>query len=446
MPEPVVLALVAAAAFLAGAGVAWLVARARLAAVEARREAEGRAAADKLALVEEARGRLADTFQALSAQALASNNESFLQLARAQLERLHEAAKGELTARQQAIGELLAPVREALGKVETQIAEVEKERAQAQGNLARHLADLAEGQTRLSGETAQLARALRTPAVRGRWGEIQLQRVVEIAGLAEHCDFDRQKTLVTDGGSRRPDLIVRLPAGRTIAIDAKAPLQAYLEAIEATDEPTRQALFAEHARQIGRHLATLAARNYWEALDGTPELVVLFLPGEHFFSAALEQQPDLIERAGERRVVIATPTTLIALLKSVAYGWRQERMADNARTVSELGRDLHERLRVFADHLAKVGKSLQRSVIAYNAAVGSLEARVMPGARRFQELGAAGGDELPELTPIDRRARGAAEPAEALDTAADGDDEDDDAEPDLFDDDLDETPPAAAAR
>lgn len=449
-------------AFLAGGLVAWLLARARLAAAEARREAEARAAADKLALVEDARARLTDTFRALSAQALESNNASFLALARGQLERIHEAAKGDLAARQQAIGELLSPVREALGKVESQIASVEKERAQAQGDLSRHLTGLAEAQAKLSSETSQLARALRTPAVRGRWGEIQLQRVVEIAGLAEHCDFVRQETLAGEGGARRPDMVVRLPANRTIAIDAKAPLQHYLAALEATDEESRRALLVEHARQIRRHLNDLSARSYWEALDGTPELVVLFLPGEHFFSAALEQQPDLIERAGERRVVLATPTTLIALLKSVAYGWRQERLADNARVVSELGRELHERLRVFAGHLVRVGRHLDRSVDAYNSAVGSLEARVMPGARRFQELGAAGGDQLPPLAAIDRRARAAGDGDEAFEEAIEeppaepsaeqltldtGDDTgDDDEDPDLLDDDLENTPPAAAAR
>lgn len=409
MTEPILVVTVAVLAFAAGWGIAWLAGRARVAGLEARREAEGRAAAEKLALVEEARLRLAETFRALSAEALESSNASFLALARAQLERMHEAARGDLAARQQALGELMTPVREALDKVESRIAEAERSRAEAHGGLTRHLAGLAEAHARLSGETAQLARALRAPAVRGRWGEVQLQRVVEIAGLAEHCDFTRQDTLAANGGVRRPDLVVRLPAGRTIAVDAKAPLQHYLDAVEAADEAGRRALLAEHARQIRRHAADLAARQYWEALDATPELVVLFLPGEHFLSAALEHQPDLIERAGESRVVLATPTTLIAVLKAVAYGWRQERMADNAREVADLGRQLHDRLRVFCEHLARVGAGLDRAVDAYNAAVGSLETRVLPGARRFQELGAAGGDELPLLAPVDRRARAASD-------------------------------------
>lgn len=374
MTDLSLLAYVAVAAFAAGWAIAWLLGRARLTGVEARREAEARAAAERMALIEQ-------------------------------------------SARQQAVGELIAPVREALTRVETKIAEAERSRAEAHGGLSRHLAGLAEAHARLSGETAQLSRALRAPAVRGRWGEVQLQRVVEIAGLAEHCDFTRQETLATSGGARRPDLVVRLPAGRTIAVDAKAPLQHYLDAVEAADDDSRRALLAEHARQIRRHAADLASRQYWDALDGTPELVVLFLPGEHFFSAALEHQPDLIERAGESRVVLATPTTLIAVLKAVAYGWRQERMADNAREVADLGRQLHDRLRVFCEHLARVGAGLDRAVDAYNAAVGSLEARVLPGARRFQELGAAGGDELPLLGPVDRRARPTQGPADAVQDA-----------------------------
>jgi DNA recombination protein RmuC len=410
MTEPLLLLAVALAAFAAGAAIAWLAARARVAGLEARREAEARSAAEKLALVEEARERLAETFRALSAQALESNNASFLALARGQLERLHEAARGEMTARQQAIGELVAPVREALGKVEAKIGEAERSRAEAHGGLAQHLQGLAEAHTRLTRETGNLAQALRSPTVRGRWGEIQLHRVVELAGMAEHCDFVRQETLRVNGGLRRPDLVVRLPGGRSIAVDSKAPLQHYLAAVEAGDEEARRPLLAEYARQVRRHLHQLASRGYWEALDGAPELVVLFLPGETFFCAALEQQPDLVERALDSRVLLASPTTLVALLKAVAYGWREERMAASAREVAELGRQLHDRLRVLFEHFAKIGGSLERAVDAYNAAVGSLESRVLPGARRFRELGAAGGDELPPLALVDRSTREAAPP------------------------------------
>jgi DNA recombination protein RmuC len=359
--------LIALLAFAAGAAVAWLAGRARLAAVEARREAEGRAAAERLALVEE-------------------------------------------VARRRSFGELMEPVREALGKVEARIGEVERSRAEAHGGLTRHLETLAQGHEALTRETGNLSRALRSPTVRGRWGEMQLQRVVELAGMSEHCDFVRQESVRIDGALRRPDLVVRLPAGRTVAVDAKAPLQHYLDAVEATDDESRRRFLGEYARQVQRHLHQLAARGYWEAMEGAPELVVLFLPGEVFFTAALEQQPDLVERALERRVLLASPTTLVALLRAIAYGWREERMAASAREVAELGRQLHDRLRVFCDHLAKVGGGLDRAVDAYNAAVGSLESRVLSGARRFQELGAAGGDELPTLPGVDRRPRGAAGP------------------------------------
>lgn len=420
MTDPLPLLLIAAAAFLAGAAIAWLAGRARLAAVEARREAEARGAAEKLALVEEARGRLAETFRALSAQALESNNASFLALARAQLERLHEASRGEMAARQQAIGELVAPVREALGKVEAKIGDAERLRAESHGSLSQHLRGLAEAHTRLTRETGNLAQALRSPTTRGRWGEIQLHRVVEMAGMAEHCDFVRQETLRVDGGLRRPDLVVRLPGGRSIAVDSKAPLQHYLEAVAAGDEDARRPLLAEYSRQVRRHLQELSSRSYWQGLDGAPELVVLFLPGETFFHAALEQQPDLVERALEGRVLLASPTTLVALLKAVAYGWREERMAASAREVAELGRQLHDRLRVLFEHFARIGGSLERAVDAYNAAVGSLESRVLPGARRFHELGAAGGDELPPLALVERRTRQASAPD---DSAPEGDGE-----------------------
>lgn len=367
MTEPRLI-VVALLAFAAGAGVAWLAGRARVAASEARREAEGRAAAERLALVEE-------------------------------------------VARRRSFGELMEPVREALAKVEARIGEAERSRAEAHGGLTRHLEGLAEAHVALTRETGHLSRALRSPTVRGRWGEMQLQRVVELAGMSEHCDFVRQESVRVDGALRRPDLVVRLPAGRTVAVDAKAPLQHYLDAVAATDDESRRRFLGEYAQQVQRHLHQLAARGYWEAMEGAPELVVLFLPGEVFFTAALEQQPDLVERALERRVLLASPTTLVALLRAIAYGWREERMAASAREVAELGRQLHDRLRVFCEHLARVGGGLDRAVDAYNAAVGSLESRVLPGARRFQELGAAGGDELPTLPGVDRRPRGATEPA-----------------------------------
>ncbi|HEX2252522.1 MAG TPA: DNA recombination protein RmuC [Thermoanaerobaculia bacterium] len=415
MPNELLLSALSGLA--AGALLAWLVLRGRVVVLRERLRNQEERAAERLALLTEARDRMAASFTELSAAALERNSESFLTLARTHLERFQESARDDLTARQKAIGELVVPVREALGKVEAKIEAVEKSRSEAYGSLTQHLEGLAASQLRLTTETNSLSRALRAPNVRGRWGEIQLQRVVEIAGLAEHCDFHRQETVQVDGGTRRPDLVVRLPAGRAIAVDAKAPLAQYLEALEAPGEAERKALLVAHARAIRRHMQELASRAYWEALAPAPELVVLFLPGEAFFAAALEQEPELIERGIEQRVFLATPTTLIALLKSVAYGWRQERLAANAQEISELGRQLHERLRVFLDHLARVGTSLDRAVAAYNGAVGSLESRVLVSARRFHELGAASGDELERAEPVDPRPRALALEPPAAETS-----------------------------
>jgi DNA recombination protein RmuC len=371
------------------------------AALAARLEEQRRSAEAERALLREAEERLSATFRALSSEALQASSTSFLQLAGQVLERHQEGARGDLEKRQQAIGELVAPVREALGRFEAQVGEIEQRRAGAYAELREQVRALGDAQAQLRTEAGNLVRALRAPQVRGRWGEVQLRRVVELAGMAEHCDFTEQHSVVGPEGRLRPDLVVRLPGGRTVVVDAKAPLSAYLEAVEATDEGRRAALLVEHARQVRDHVVALSRKSYWEELRPTPEFVVLFLPGESFFSAALEQDHDLLEAGAERRVILATPTTLISLLKAVAYGWKQENVAANATRVAELGRELHKRVSDLAGHVARMGRSLAASVDAYNAFVGSLESRVLPSARRFRELEAAGAEAVADVAPVE---------------------------------------------
>src|SRR5712671_3363453 len=373
--------------------------------LESTLESERKANNEKIELVTRASEELRNAFKAMASDALKSNNQQFLTLARENLERFQSEARGDLEGRQKAVADMVAPVRESLSKVDAQIQQMEVARGAAYAGLHAQVQSLITTQAKLQSETGNLVRALRTPNVRGRWGEIQLRRVVEIAGMLSYCDFAEQESVTTETGRLRPDLVVKLPGGKHVVVDAKTPLQAFLEAFETTDEDARRACLANHARQVRDHMNTLSGKKYWEQFDATPEFVVMFLPGETFFSAALEQDSSLIEHGVLNRVIPASPTTLIALLKAINYGWNQEKLARNAQQISALGKELHDRLRLLAGHITQVGTGLDRAVESYNKAVGSLESRVLVSARKFAELGASVADDIPELAPIETTAR-----------------------------------------
>ena len=401
--EAIVLVSILAVGVAIGALVGWLASRPAHARLQTELEKDRAVHAERLSAYQDAEAKLRDAFCALSSEALKNNNEQFLSLAETKLHQARTEAAADIEARKKSIEELLAPMAKTLEHVDREIKESERRRIETGATLIEKIAALDTMGQDLRGQTQRLVDALKRPGVRGRWGELQLKRVVELAGMVEHCHFTEQETISTDSGRIRPDVIVNLPGGKHVVVDAKVPLDAYLRALEAPDDECRQRLLADHARQVRTHIAQLSAKSYYDKIPATPEFVVMFLPGEMFFSAALEQDPLLIEFGVEKRVIPASPTTLIALLRAVAYGWQQEAMEENARKISDLGRNLYEAVRTLASHFGTLGARLQSSLEAYNQAVGSLEGNVLIKARKFKELHAAnGGEEIRQLEPIDR--------------------------------------------
>jgi DNA recombination protein RmuC len=408
----ITLTVVALLAALVGAFGAHLLAQRRITQLRLQNaeltttvDMERRNALERQEALEQARVQLRDTFSALSSEALKHNSAEFLRLAQENLKQFHLEAKHELARKEQAVETLVTPIKEMLEKTRVQIHEIERERKEAYGSISRHLEMLAQTQQMLHGETRNLVQALRRPEVRGQWGEMTLKRLVELAGMVAYCDFYEQEHTRTEDGAVRPDMIIRMPGGREIVIDVKTPLDAYLSAVEAADEATRREYLERHARKMRERVLELASKSYWSQFRNSPDFVVLFIPGEHFLSSALDIDSTLLEEALRRKVILATPSSLIALLRAVAYGWNQQALTENAERIRDLGEDLYKRLCTFSSHLVRVGKHLGDSLEHYNRAVGSFERQVLPGARKFPEMGIKAARELDPPEQIDKAVR-----------------------------------------
>jgi DNA recombination protein RmuC len=406
------LILVGAVAAMAGAWLTWLRLNGRIATLSQRNaelnttlELERRTHVEKLEALEQARTQLSETFGNLSSQALKHNSEEFLKLAQENLKQFHTKAQGDLSQKEQAIENLLKPIKDALNKTEQQIRAMEHERKEAYGSLTKHLETMAQTQQALQGETRNLVKALSRPEVRGQWGEMTLKRLAELAGMVEHCDFYEQEHTNTEDGAMRPDMIVRMPGDREIIVDVKTPLDAYLSAVEATNDAERETHLIRHTKNVRKRVQELASKGYWNQFTHSPDFVVLFIPGDQFLSTALDHDHKLLEDAMQQKVILATPTSFVALLRAVAYGWRQESLASNAEQIRQVGEELYGRLGTFADHLGKVGKSLNTSVQHFNRAVSSFDSRVLPSVRKFSEMGISAKKEVEGLEQIELATR-----------------------------------------
>lgn len=370
-----------------------------------RLEIEQKNSNEKIEALEKARTQLTETFTALSSKALKNNNEEFLKLAQENLKQYQAQAVNELEKKEKSIEHLLNPIKETLSKTEEQIRNIEKERKESQGALHKHLESMAQTQASLQDETRKLVTALRRPEVRGQWGEMTLKRLAELAGMVEHCDFYEQEQVRTDEGALRPDMIVRMPDGREIVVDVKTPLDAYISAIEAVDDTERQLQLTRHTKNVKQRINELADKAYWKQFKNAPDFVVLFIPGDQFLSAALDQEPAILENALSRQVILATPTSFVALLRAIGYGWRQEQLAENAEHIKTVGEELYSRLQTFTDHLQKLGKSLDSGMKHYNNAVGSFDSRVLPSARKFNEMGISSDKKIIQPNQIETAVR-----------------------------------------